>query len=636
MTTLIATKIYTTVTFAPVQGFIEKSRKLRDLYGSSFILSYLAWCICLTAESKGHKVISPALPNVTQGMPNQIIVEGAFAAADAEAALNAAWQSVVVTCKIWIENQLPTYKKWSEGGKENYGWERAWTSWKNHTWEFFCIQGKPDGSVSDVRKLMNEQKCSRNWVGVNWTGDSSTLSGSDGICCPGMDFHQPKTYRYSQKKDEFRQFYQDLSEKIGEAYGRAELGKPIIDVREELSIPELIKRLVTIQAVNSQLIPKLKDHDWWQSNIVSWWEEAKKDNYYRNVEKDLKILRDDLNPETFRDFNRKDPEQKRWQGWFLGDGDNAAKYMKSFAGKPNEAEKITEFSGLMREWGENFKQHPPPYCRVVYAGGDDFMGIFHRPPSESRNQPKPDPPLSPSHCVQWFSSFKSEIWNHVKSKPITVSVGFVWAAPDVPQREVLQHCREAESDAKSGGRDRIALRVLFNSGNHLQWICPWRLLKPEQGLGLLESYRDRGGARGYDGNWTHFYNDVATLEARRALTKACHASTNSQTIVALGLLEIYFPDHYQSFKNLDQQWNIWNETQILWNVYDTYPDSTLERLKQAGILGDRRRFKTNGKNNGTLDPLELKHAIDEFNEWIINLAKAGFHLCSTPSSSSSP
>ncbi|MFN7715048.1 MAG: type III-B CRISPR-associated protein Cas10/Cmr2, partial [Pseudanabaenaceae cyanobacterium] len=36
---------YTVITFAPVQGFIEKSRKLRDLYGASQILSYLSYCL---------------------------------------------------------------------------------------------------------------------------------------------------------------------------------------------------------------------------------------------------------------------------------------------------------------------------------------------------------------------------------------------------------------------------------------------------------------------------------------------------------------------------------------------------------------------------------------------------------------
>ena len=33
---------YTAVTFAPVQSFIRSSRKLRDLYGSSLLLSHLA------------------------------------------------------------------------------------------------------------------------------------------------------------------------------------------------------------------------------------------------------------------------------------------------------------------------------------------------------------------------------------------------------------------------------------------------------------------------------------------------------------------------------------------------------------------------------------------------------------------
>ena len=54
---------YKAITFAPVQGFIEKSRKLRDLYGSSFILSYLAKAICNKAQSLDCQVISPASIN---------------------------------------------------------------------------------------------------------------------------------------------------------------------------------------------------------------------------------------------------------------------------------------------------------------------------------------------------------------------------------------------------------------------------------------------------------------------------------------------------------------------------------------------------------------------------------------------
>jgi len=70
--------IYTAITFAPVQGFIEKSRKLRDLYGSSLLLSFLAEVICRGAKQKGHRLVSPALVNNAKGTPNQILIQGQY------------------------------------------------------------------------------------------------------------------------------------------------------------------------------------------------------------------------------------------------------------------------------------------------------------------------------------------------------------------------------------------------------------------------------------------------------------------------------------------------------------------------------------------------------------------------------
>jgi CRISPR-associated protein Cmr2 len=99
-------------------------------------------------------------------------------------------------------------------------------------------------------------------------------------------------------------------------------------------------------------------------------------------------------------------------------------------------------------------------------------------------------------------------------------VGFVWAGNQVPQRDVLQHCHLAETSAKSTGRDRIAFRILFNSGNYLEWVCPWWLLDKRElttlfpslpkyviencqdrlPKNLIESYHDRDKGK----NWTHF------------------------------------------------------------------------------------------------------------------------------------
>jgi CRISPR-associated protein Cmr2 len=59
MTDPASETIYTAISFAPVQGFIEKSRKLRDLYGASLILSYLSSKLLEAGKKANCEVISP-------------------------------------------------------------------------------------------------------------------------------------------------------------------------------------------------------------------------------------------------------------------------------------------------------------------------------------------------------------------------------------------------------------------------------------------------------------------------------------------------------------------------------------------------------------------------------------------------
>ena len=584
-------QIYTVITFAPVQGFIEKSRKLRDLYGSSYLLSYISWVICNAAENRGCTVISPASINVTQGMPNQIIIEGNFPENEAKSALLKAWKCITETCREWIEKNVEVIK----GEKVDYTpWRRIWGLWTKYAWEFFWVQGKSGESISDVRKKLNEKKRGRDWTGINWQGESSTLSGADAIAYPKLGFNSdPRKYNYQQEKNDVTAFYQALSEKLGESFidltpgldfcgdekikRSKKYGESFIDPDEELSLPELIKRLITHKGVATEIKEKFN----------KLFEDSE-------VLQELENLSEDLNPERFTDINRlkktkliNDNQQleqhKFFQGWFQGDGDKAGEYLKSFANKPEESEKTAEFSLEMREWGDYFKKLPKNKTienwRVIYAGGDDFLGVFY-------DRKKAD------DCVAFFSKFKNDTWNESHPKKITVSVGFVWASPDIPQRDVLQHCREAEKSAKSNGRDRIAFRILFNNGNHLEWVCPWWLLE----AGLLSGYRDRDKKQ----NWTHIYNDVAVLESR-------HAFDDDGLDVALGLFEIYFPDYVDEIKK--------EQNQLHSN------DANLTEVS-AGILGEQRMYYQ--ENLEELDQIKINKALTN---WIINLAKVGFHLC---------
>ncbi len=650
--------IYTAITFAPIQSFIENSRKLRDLYGSSYLLSYLARSLCLVIEAEySCEVISPALANVTQGMPNQIIVKGVITPTQPEseqvmqAVFVQAWTLVVENCRTWIETQLnikPLNKTSDHKGWQGC-WQREWKQWANYAWEFFLVQGEKGESITQVRQRLNDRKRSRHWTGVNWQGESSTLSGADAIAFPGMGRVNPK--RGYEKQDtnihsyfenltetltqegiiealyqdgvlknrkietqahEVRAFYRHLSRKLGEAFalknncdGNGDKhGEPFIDPREELSIPELVKRLITHQVVVEELVQRVKQSQKHHS------QEFKKALEELNDE-----LRKDLDVKSFKELNRlpqKNPRQSvqpvHWTGWFMGDSDGASDYLRAI-GKGNiqkEEKETQDFSKLMRQWSQEFKDQqeqylPDGYGRVIYAGGDDFLGVLYRPEKQ----------LPPRFCCDWLSTFKSQIWDGIdpenkgQSKPISPSVGFVWAGPNIPQREVLQQCRQAEKSAKQNGKDRIAFRILFNSGTYLEWICPWWLLEE----GLLQSYCDRNRVTGETANWTHLYNDVAALEAR-------HAFENNQCDIALGLLEIYF---CQCFRSLLA------DEDYYWNQND---ENDLRRF--TGILGDKKLFlvsQDNDKIQPETEPqLNSKRINQAINKWVINLAKVGFHL----------
>jgi CRISPR-associated protein Cmr2 len=91
---------YTAISFAPVQGFIEKSRKLRDLFGASLILSHLSSKLVAKAKCLGFEVISPGLPDVKEGMPNRILVRGekVFDQGIVRKTLLDEWQKVLEVC----------------------------------------------------------------------------------------------------------------------------------------------------------------------------------------------------------------------------------------------------------------------------------------------------------------------------------------------------------------------------------------------------------------------------------------------------------------------------------------------------------------------------------------------------------
>jgi CRISPR-associated protein Cmr2 len=532
---------YHCITFAPVQGFIQKSRKLRDLDGSSLILSFLAASICKDYQSyPAGGLILPATIDIARGVPNQIVIQGEVSEAEIRKSFNNAWSAIVKTCQSYIESRLPG---------TTFDWNREWNYCRKYSWELFYASG---ADFDSAKEAIASRKHARNWVGINWTGESSSLSGADAIAWNQMCSHKPTD---SIPRTEIDRFYEKLM---------AALPETIIDERERLSIAELIKRLITLPHVREHLQRNYDD--------------------LPHIEK----------LETFRDLNRLDREKSepsQWTGWFMGDGDRAGTYLdwvrtaaSAVSTDPDAA--IYDFSESMAIWSADLQNQIPVIIprvhdgRIVYAGGDDFLGVLYRN--------APDTPLQLSECFERLWYRFPEIWQKHGREKLTVSIGFVWAAPQIPQRDLLQHCRLAEKSAKSAGRDRLAIRILFNNGNHLEWCCPWWCLEE-----ILSSYRDRNGGT----NWTHFHDDIAKLNSR-------HSINDRSREMTIEIFKIYFGE--DTWEKIND--HLWNDEEPEDEKINYF---SLEH-SPAGIMGKR--------------PKTLTAENERINDWIVSLSQVGFHI----------
>ena len=486
---------YTAATFAPVQSFISSSRKLRDLYGSSLLLSHLARAIAADASQRGFTVISPASISSSRGVPNVLVIHGDYRHGHAREALQTSWQRLLQACRLWLEQELPQLQ---------FQWDQSWKACGLHTWELFHGQGT---TISQARQALAVNKQQRDWSVPNWTGESSTLSSAEAVVWPEMGaVRDPRRIPIGLISEEARAFLHRLR-------SHPALGEAFAALNEEISLTELVKRLVTYPAV--ALTAFATDHD------------------------PVPALAE-LIPERFQATSAGGPqaEQPDTVVWFQADGDGIGDYLQTMrqtlsagttapgAPDPAEAEALSRFSAAMRAWAASlYKEVPrrfPGKATVVYAGGDDLFGALHESAPGRRD-------LAPEDLWAWLNGFPA-LWSNHQFSDLTVSMGVVWADAQVPQREALQHARDAEATAKARGKNRFALRLVYAGGNHLEWSCPWAWLQP-----ILSHYTDREGrslrfsSAGRPPSWRHLAEDLQWLKGRQALTSA------------RALWQVYFP-----------------------------------------------------------------------------------------------
>ena len=159
------------ISIGPVQGFVAQSRRTRDLWGSSYLLSFLVAHAMRGARISGGKIIQPVVDedplyrwvsgqrdgNVPQlgSLPNHFVVEVeedvAQVANAALDSLNAAWHRV---CDAVWERYLG--RVWAAGD----GTEIIWNRQVNDFWEVTWTAGATDepGGLLARRKFWRSHR----------------------------------------------------------------------------------------------------------------------------------------------------------------------------------------------------------------------------------------------------------------------------------------------------------------------------------------------------------------------------------------------------------------------------------------------------------------------------------------------
>ncbi len=120
--------------------------------------------------------------------------------------------------------------------------------------------------------------------------------------------------------------------------------------------------------------------------------------------------------------------------------------------------------------------------RVIFAGGDDFLLLG--PLTEAialttdlhklwSGEASPlTQPLIPA--VDGWVTYQGQVYP-VPGRRMTFSLGVVVAQRRIPQSLWHRGLNQAYKAAKKAGRNRVCFVVLFNSGQSLNWTCPWPL-----------------------------------------------------------------------------------------------------------------------------------------------------------------
>ena len=493
------------VSIGPVQGFVVQSRRTRDLWGSSYLLSFLAAHALHGAHQAGATIIRPMVdddllfawvggrregpPPAIGSVPNHFTVKLSTdeqidkVTVAMQTAFRLAWQRV---CEAVWER----FVKHAE--PEGNGTKAIWERQVAYFWEVVWVAIAEESSDELTRRK-------------HWRTQSPPDEPGE-KCAVMPDLQELSGYaraKGKQARERQQKFWAAVRRRLGP-----------LDLRdnERLSAIALIKRLY-VKVANSALGWSV-DASHWRSTVyvaaLPWIRtvaqaapsEAKNyaltvqrlahgdilaqresecaagaagafpcldGNYLHRgflVDRRLCLLqrddddgrgRDRLRNQLERLYDRVQQTPPVFYALLLADGDRLGDLVRLLDGR-QVGEALTRFTKRVPTIVNSYDG------ATIYAGGDDVLAMLPLPKALT--------------CARDLARAYAEAFEAVDEAVVakaTLSVGLVFAHMRLPLRSVLSMARKLLHDeAKDhNGRNSLAVGVLKRGGLHSQWVTTW-------------------------------------------------------------------------------------------------------------------------------------------------------------------
>lgn len=504
-------KIY--FSLGPVQGFVAQSRRTRDLWSGSFLLSYLAGCAINEVIAKGGEI---EIPDVSDdallawikgsrdgGAPIIGSIPNRFEASIDINPKGVASSAAEVVQRKWEDIAEAVWNKFlADVAEDGKGTREIWDRQVKNFWEISWVVG-PDISAMDSRK--------------NWR-ISSHLDDEPGDHCTMMgDWQELSGFIRSNRKERIDQkaFWSRLSQP------RPKMGRFDIGDGERLCALALIKRLFPkvsekaigweVEAKNWPSTPYIAAIPWLErvidiaceeandfaGQVKNAAEDAERKGIFRQIgsfssrtepflnldgnfyfenalidckrtpldgtptslkkceeePEDTKEIRKKLRIQLSRIAEKTGSRPSPFYAMLLMDGDNMGKLMVD-----HDSKSISKALSIFTKDVRNIVQEHNGV--TIYAGGDDVLAML---------------PLTRAFgCALSLSQKYNTSFENVVPEA-TISAGLVFSHYHIPLSSVMREAHHIlDNVAKDqNGRGSIAVSVLKTSGKYCQWTATW-------------------------------------------------------------------------------------------------------------------------------------------------------------------